>query len=189
MARQLLHRYPIHSFRRLAPILHGLRAVKSPIEVDIIRDAVAITKNGLDKVLSHLKPGVKEYELEADLIGEFTRRRAIMGYEPIVASGKNACTLHYIDNTSTCEAGDLLLIDVGANHANYTADVTRVFPVSGRFTPRQKELYLAVLSRITEFDSANCNRYNSFTVEVGCSAPNGRRASCPWPHQSGGVRV
>jgi len=145
MARQLLHRYPIHSFRRLAPILHELRAVKSPIEVDIIRDAIAITKHGLNKVLSHLKPGVKEYELEADLIGEFTRRRAIMGYEPIVASGKNACTLHYIDNTSTCEAGDLLLIDVGANHANYTADVTRVFPVSGRFTPRQKELYLAVL--------------------------------------------
>ena len=145
MARQLLHRYPIHSFQRLAPILHSLRAVKSSIEVDIIRDAIAITKHGLDKVLSHLKPGVKEYELEADLIGEFTRQRAIMGYEPIVASGKNACTLHYIDNTSTCEEGDLLLIDVGANHANYTADVTRVFPVSGRFTPRQKELYLAVL--------------------------------------------
>jgi len=145
MARQLVHRYPIHSFQRLAPILHGLRAVKNPIEVDIIRGAVTITKHGLDKVLSHLKPGVKEYELEAELIGEFTRQRSIMGYEPIVASGKNACTLHYIDNTSVCEEGELLLIDVGANHANYTADVTRVFPVSGRFTPRQKELYLAVL--------------------------------------------
>ncbi len=145
MARQLIHRYPIHSFQRLAPLLHDLRAVKTAAEVEIIRNAVAITKHGLDKVLSNLKPVVKEYELEADLIGEFTRRRAIMGYEPIVASGKNACTLHYIDNNSTCQEGDLLLIDVGASHANYTADVTRVFPVSGRFTTRQKELYLAVL--------------------------------------------
>lgn len=145
MARQLIHRYPIHSFQRLAPLLHDLRAVKTAAEVEIIRNAVAITKHGLDKVLANLKPGVKEYELEADLIGEFTRQRAIMGYEPIVASGKNACTLHYIDNNSTCQEGDLLLIDVGASHANYTADVTRVFPVSGRFTTRQKELYLAVL--------------------------------------------
>ena len=145
MARQFLDRYPLHSFHRLAPIFHYLRAVKSTAEVDIIRDAIAITKHGLDQVLSHLKPGVKEYELEAELIGEFTRRRATMGYEPIVASGKNACTLHYIDNNGPCQDGDLLLIDVGANHANYTADVTRVFPVSGRFTPRQKELYQAVL--------------------------------------------
>lgn len=145
MARQLIHRYPIHSFQRLAPLLHDLRAVKTAAEVEIIRNAVAITKHGLDKVLANLKPGVKEYELEADLIGEFTRRRATMGYEPIVATGKNACTLHYIDNNSTCQEGDLLLIDVGASHANYTADVTRVFPVSGRFTTRQKELYLAVL--------------------------------------------
>ena len=145
MARQLIHRYPIHSFQRLAPLLHDLRAVKTAAEVEIIRNAVAITKHGLDKVLANLKPGVKEYELEADLIGEFTRRRATMGYEPIVATGKNACTLHYIDNNSTCQEGDLLLIDVGASHANYTADVTRVFPVSGQFTTRQKELYLAVL--------------------------------------------
>jgi Xaa-Pro aminopeptidase len=145
MAHQFLNRYPLHSFQRLAPTLRELRAVKSTAEVDIIRDAIAITKHGLDNVLSHLKPGAKEYELEAELIGEFTRRRATMGYEPIVASGKNACTLHYIDNNGSCQDGDLLLIDVGANHANYTADVTRVFPVSGRFTPRQKELYQAVL--------------------------------------------
>ena len=145
MARQLLHRYPIHSFQRLAPLLRDLRAVKNSAEVEIIRNAVAITKHGLDKVLSNLKPGVQEYELEAELIGEFTRRRATMGYEPIIASGKNACTLHYVENNSPCQEGDLLLIDVGANHANYTADVTRVFPVSGRFTPRQKELYQAVL--------------------------------------------
>ena len=145
MARQLMHRYPIHSHQRLAPLLRDHRAIKNSAEVELIRNAVAITKHGLDQVLSKLKPGVKEYELEAELIGEFTRRRATMGYEPIVASGKNACTLHYIENCSTCQEGDLLLIDVGANHANYTADVTRVFPVSGRFTPRQKELYQAVL--------------------------------------------
>ena len=145
MARQLLHRYPIHSFQRLAPLLHDLRAVKNSAEVELIRNSVAITKHGLDKVLSKLKPRVKEYELEAELIGEFTRRRATMGYEPIVATGKNACTLHYIENNNACKEGDLLLIDVGASHANYTADVTRVFPVSGRFTTRQKELYQAVL--------------------------------------------
>jgi Xaa-Pro aminopeptidase len=145
MARQLLHRYPIHSFQRLAPLLHDLRAVKNSAEVELIRNSVAITKHGLDKVLSKLKPRVKEYELEAELIGEFTRRRATMGYEPIVATGKNACTLHYIENNNACQEGDLLLIDVGASHANYTADVTRVFPVSGRFTTRQEELYQAVL--------------------------------------------
>ena len=100
----------------------------------------------------HLKPGVKEYELEADLIGEFTRRRATMGYEPIVASGKNACTLHYIDNNGPCQEGDLLLIDVGANHANYTADVTRVFPVSGRFTASAERTLSGSPSGATELD-------------------------------------
>lgn len=144
-ARQLMDRYPLHDYRRLAPILRQLRAVKDPVEVDLIRHAVGITKRGFDRVVSSLRPGVMEYELEAELIGEFTRNRAIFGYEPIIAAGKNACTLHYVANDQPCQAGDLVLFDVGASYANYTADLTRVFPVGGRFSPRQRELYEAVL--------------------------------------------
>ncbi|MFM8436311.1 MAG: M24B family metallopeptidase, partial [Planctomycetia bacterium] len=145
LARDLIARYPLHRYERLAPLMRRLRAVKSPAEVDLIRTAIDITDAGLRRVLSHLTPGVKEYELEAELLGEFTRRRARMGYEPIVASGKNACVLHYVDNDAECRAGDLVLIDVGACYANYAADLTRTYPVSGRFTPRQRAVYDAVL--------------------------------------------
>ena len=145
LARGLIARYPLHRYERLAPLMRKLRAVKSPVEVDLIRTAIDVTDTGLRRVLSVLKPGVKEYELEAELLGEFTRRRARMGYEPIVASGKNACILHYVDNDAECRAGDLVLIDVGACYANYSADLTRTYPVSGRFTPRQRAVYDAVL--------------------------------------------
>lgn len=145
MARQLISRYPLHQFRRLAPLLRTLRAVKDQAEVDLLRQAISITRKGFDRVVATLKPGVMEYELEAELIGEFTRNRAGMGYEPIVASGKNACTLHYVANDQACQDGDLVLLDVGASYANYSADLTRVFPVGGRFTPRQRDLYNAVL--------------------------------------------
>ena len=145
LARQLMARYPLHRFERLAPILRRLRAVKDSVEVDLIRHAVGITKRGFDRVVSSLQPGVMEYELEAELIGEFTRNRAIFGYEPIIAAGKNACILHYVDNDQPCHKGDLVLFDVGASYANYTADLTRVFPVGGRFSPRQRKLYEAVL--------------------------------------------
>ena len=145
LARQLMARYPLHHYGRLAPILRRLRAVKDPAEVDLIRHAVSITRQGFDRVAARLRPGVMEYELEAEFIGEFTRNRAVFGYEPIVATGKNACTLHYLDNDQPCQDGDLVLFDIGASYANYTADLTRVFPVSGRFTPRQRQLYEAVL--------------------------------------------
>jgi Xaa-Pro aminopeptidase len=145
MARQLISRYPLHQFHRLAPLLRNLRAVKDQAEVDLLRQAISITRKGFDRVVATLKPGVMEYELEAELIGEFTRNRAGMGYEPIVASGKNACTLHYVANDQACQDGDLVLLDVGASYANYSADLTRVFPVGGRFTPRQRDLYNAVL--------------------------------------------
>jgi Xaa-Pro aminopeptidase len=145
LARDLIARYPLHRYERLAPLMRKLRAVKSPAEVDLIRTAIDITDAGLRRVLSLLEPGVKEYEIEAELLGEFTRRRARMGYEPIVASGKNACVLHYVDNDAECRAGDLVLIDVGACYANYAADLTRTYPVSGRFTPRQRAVYDAVL--------------------------------------------
>lgn len=145
MARQLIHDYPLHDYRRLAPLLRRLRAVKSPAEVDLLRQAIDITDAGLRRVLATLKPGVTEYELEAELAAEFIRRRATFGYEPIIASGRNACCLHYNTNDDVCREGDLVLIDVGACYANYNADLTRTYPVGGRFTSRQRAIYDAVL--------------------------------------------
>lgn len=145
MARRLIDRYPLHHHERLAPLLRGLRAVKSPAEVDLVRAAVAITAAGLERVIETLKPGVMEYELEAEIAREFTRHRGRMAFDPIVASGRNACVLHYHDNAAECRSGELVLVDVGASSANYNADLTRTFPVSGTFTPRQRAVYEAVL--------------------------------------------
>jgi Xaa-Pro aminopeptidase len=145
LARTLLARYPLHRYERLQPLLRKLRAVKDAPEVELVRQAVDITDHGLRRVLSVLTPGVKEYELEAELVGEFTRRRGRMAYEPIVAAGKNACVLHYNDNDQTCRDGELVLIDVGASYANYAADLTRTYPVNGKFSPRQRAVYDAVL--------------------------------------------
>jgi Xaa-Pro aminopeptidase len=145
MARRLMERYPLHRYERLAPLLRRLRAVKDEVEVGLIRHAIDITDAGLRRLCRALRPGVMEYELEAELLHEFTRRRAWMGYEPIVASGGNACVLHYVDNMAPCRAGDLLLVDVGASWANYSADLTRTYPVGGTFTARQRAVYEAVL--------------------------------------------
>ena len=145
MARQLIHDYPLHDYRRLAPLLRRLRAIKSPAEVDLLRQAIDITDAGLRRMLAILKPAVSEHELEAELAAEFIRRRATFGYEPIIASGKHACCLHYTANDDVCREGDLVLIDVGACYANYNADLTRTYPVSGRFTTRQRAIYEAVL--------------------------------------------
>jgi Xaa-Pro aminopeptidase len=145
MARRLMERYPLHRYERLAPLLRLLRAVKDEVEVGLIRHAIDITDAGLRRLCRALRPGVMEYELEAELLHEFTRRRAWMGYEPIVASGGNACVLHYVDNMAACRAGDLLLVDVGASWANYSADLTRTYPVGGTFTARQRAVYEAVL--------------------------------------------
>jgi Xaa-Pro aminopeptidase len=145
MARRLIDRYPLHRHERLAPLLRRLRAVKSPAEVSLIRQAVEITDAGLRRLLAALRPGVMEFELEAELAGEFTRRRGRFAYEPIIASGRNACVLHYVDNDRECRSGDLVLVDVGASYANYASDLTRTYPVDGRFTPRQRAVYNAVL--------------------------------------------
>jgi Xaa-Pro aminopeptidase len=145
LARGLIARYPLHRYERLAPLLRRLRAVKSPAEVAIIQQAVDITDAGLRRLLAALQPGVMEFELEAELAAEFIRRRGRMAYEPIIGSGANGCVLHYLDNDQECQAGDLLLVDAGASYANYSADLTRTYPVSGRFTPRQRAVYEAVL--------------------------------------------
>lgn len=141
----LRRRYPLHTFRRLAPLMHRLRVVKSAAEIELLKEAIRITAQGFVRVAKFVKPGVTEYEIEAEFAHEFTRNRAKFAYTPIVASGANACTLHYIANDQPCRDGDLLLMDVAANYANYNADLTRTIPVSGRFTARQRAIYDAVL--------------------------------------------
>ncbi len=140
-----MHRYPLHDYQRLARVMHRLRAVKSQSEIDLLRVACAITKAGFERVARFVKPGVNEVELEAEFAHEFIRRGGGFAYNPIIASGRNACTLHYIENDQPCRKGELLLLDVAANYANYNADLTRTIPVSGRFTRRQRQVYNAVL--------------------------------------------
>jgi Xaa-Pro aminopeptidase len=143
--RDTRERYPLHDYQRLARLMHKLRAVKSNLEVDLMRQACAITKAGFQRVCRFVKPGVTETEIEAGFAHEFIRRGGAFAYTPIIASGKNACVLHYIQNDQTCRAGDLLLLDVGASYANYNSDLTRTIPVSGKFTRRQRQVYDAVL--------------------------------------------
>jgi Xaa-Pro aminopeptidase len=126
--------------------MHQIRAVKSPEEIDVLQTAADITTKSYDRILKFLKPGVWEFELEAEFMHEFLRNRSRgFAYTPIIGSGYNACVLHYIENNDQCQDGDLVLFDVGAEYANYACDVTRCFPVNGRFTPRQKDVYNAVL--------------------------------------------
>jgi Xaa-Pro aminopeptidase len=139
-------RYPLHDYQRLARLMHQLRAVKSELEVDLLRQACAITKAGFIRVCRFVEPGVTETEVEAEYAHEFIRNGGDFAYWPIIASGKNACVLHYIQNDQTCRKGDLLLLDVAARYANYNADLTRTIPVSGRFSRRQRQVYQAVLS-------------------------------------------
>ncbi len=140
------NRYPLHSYARLAPIMHKLRAIKSESEIELLRKAVEITGLGFQRVLQFVKPGVGEYEIEAEIIHEFIRNKATgFSFEPIIASGFNACVLHYISNRGVCNDGELLLMDFGADYANYAGDLTRAIPVNGRYTRRQKDVYNAVL--------------------------------------------
>ena len=144
--KEIKARYPLHHYERSAPILRGLRAVKSDIEIDLTKKAGAITKDAFVRVLKFVKPGVKEYEIEAEIIHEFIRQGAIgHAYNPIIASGANANILHYNDNNQLCKEGDLILFDFGAEYANYNADMSRSIPVNGRFSKRQKDVYNAVL--------------------------------------------
>lgn len=139
-------KYPLHKYKRIAPIMSKLRAVKSKEEIDQLQVACDITNSAFRRVLKFVKPGVKEYEIEAEFIHEFLRKGSRgFAYEPIIASGANSCVLHYIENDKACKAADILLLDVGAEYGNYNADMTRTIPVSGKFTRRQKDVYNAVL--------------------------------------------
>lgn len=139
-------KYPLHKYERLAPIMHRLRSVKSKWEVELLQKACDITEKGFRRVLNFVKPGVLEYEIEAEWAHEFLRHGSRgFAYEPIIASGANSCVLHYIENSKPCRDSDVLLLDVGAEYANYNADLTRTIPVNGKFTKRQRDVYNAVL--------------------------------------------
>jgi len=143
--RKVLKDYPLHKIERLAPYLHDLRFCKSTEEIKLIKTAIDVTSRGFSKVLRRIKPGITEFEIEAEWAKEFIRRRSKFAYTPIIASGTNACVLHYLQNDQTCRKGQLLLMDVGACYANYNADLTRTIPISGKFSRRQKQVYNAVL--------------------------------------------
>lgn len=139
-------KYPAHNVAKSNPILQRIRSIKESEELDLIQKACDITEKGFRRVLQFTKPGVMEYEIEAEFIHEFIRNRSKgFAYTPIIASGKNANVLHYIENNQQCNEGDLILFDVGAEYANYSSDMSRTIPVSGRYTARQKEVYNAVL--------------------------------------------
>ena len=138
--------YPTHDYERSAPIMHKIRSIKDEVEIALIQKACDLTGSAFRKILKTIKPGVMEYEIEADIIHEFIRNRSRgFAYTPIIASGASACVLHYIDNNRECKAGDVILMDFAAEYANYASDLTRCVPVSGKFTARQKEVYNAVL--------------------------------------------
>ncbi|HBI02343.1 MAG TPA: aminopeptidase P family protein [Flavobacterium sp.] len=139
--------YPAHKVEKSNPILQRLRSVKESEEIDLLQKACDLTEKGFRRVLSFVKPNVMEYEIEAEFAHEFIRNRSKgFAYTPIIASGNNANVLHYIENNQQCKAGDLILLDVGAEYANYSSDMTRTIPVSGKFSDRQKAVYNAVLN-------------------------------------------
>ncbi len=139
-------KYPAHKVGRSNPLLQELRGVKEPEEIALMRTACGITEKGFRRVLDFVRPGVWEYEIEAEFLHEFIRNRSRgFAYTPIIASGNSANVLHYVENNQQCKDGDLILMDVGAEYANYSSDMTRTIPVGGRFSKRQKEVYNAVL--------------------------------------------
>ena len=143
--KKILAKYPAHSVAKSNPILQRLRSVKDPIELDLMQHACNITEKGFRRILSFIKPGVWEYEIEAELLHEFVRNRSKgFAYTPIIASGNNANVLHYIENNKQCKDRDLILFDIAAEYANYKSDLSRTVPVNGKFTDRQKAVYNAV---------------------------------------------
>lgn len=163
-------KYPIHTLARLAPLMHQLRAIKQQREIELLQKACDITKLGFERLLMFVKPGVQEFEVEAELLHEFVRNRSKgFAYQPIIASGANACVLHYIQNDQPCKDGDILLLDVAAEYANYGADLTRSIPVNGRFTKRQRDVYDAVLRvfKAAKGMLVTGNIWDEYHLEVG----------------------
>jgi len=154
----------------VAPIMHELRAIKSDFEIKLMQNACDITEKGLRRILPFIKPGVTEYEIEAELMHEFLKNRSNgFAYQPIIGSGVDSCVLHYIDNNKVCNDGDILLMDFGAEYANYASDLTRTIPVNGKFTNRQKAVYNSVLLVMKE--ATNMLRpgtiFKEYNAEIG----------------------
>lgn len=170
LLKELKSKYPTHQYERCAPLLTSLREIKSDIEVEVIKHACSITEKALRRVLAFMKPGVTEYEVEAEIIHEFIKNRANgHAYSPIIASGANACVLHYNANNQECKDGDLVLMDFGCEYGNYASDLTRTIPVNGKFSPRQKDVYNAVL-RVMKKAKAMLvpgNTFTEYNKEVG----------------------
>ena len=144
--KELRAQYPLHSVKRSAPIMHSIRSRKTQEEVEQMKHAIAITGKAFERVCGFVKPGVKEYEIEAEITHEFLRNGSRgHAYTPIIASGYNACVLHYITNDQVCNDGDVILMDFGCEYGGYASDLTRCIPVNGRFTDRQRAVYNAVL--------------------------------------------
>jgi len=135
----------------VAPIMHELRSIKSETEIALMQNACNITEKGVRRILPLIKPGIMEYEIEAELMHEFLRNRSSgFAYQPIIGSGRDSCVLHYIENNKECKDGDILLMDFGAEYANYASDLTRTVPVNGKFSDRQKAVYNSVLHVMKE---------------------------------------
>lgn len=168
--KQLKKDYPGHNYYRSNPILQRLRSIKEPEEIQLIQTACDITEKGFRRILGFVKPGVWEYEIEAEFAHEFLRNRSKgFAYTPIIGSGYNSNVLHYIQNNQQCQNGDVLLLDVGAEYANYSSDMTRTIPVNGKFSPRQKEIYNAVLRCKKEAEKMLVagNNWYDFHAEMG----------------------
>lgn len=163
-------KFPLHKVERLAPLMRQLRVIKQPIEIELIKRAIEISAKGFKRMAKFLKPNVREYELEAELTHEFLMNRSRgHAFHPIIASGANACVMHYITNNNICKDGEVILLDFGAEYANYNADVTRCLPVNGKFTPRQREVYQAVLKimRISRNMIVKGNTMDKLRKDVG----------------------
>ncbi len=168
--KKLKNDYPAHQYLRSNPILQRLRSVKEPQEIALIQQACDITEKGFRRILGFVKPGVWEYEIEAEFAHEFLRNRSKgFAYTPIIASGNNANVLHYIENNQQCKDGDLILFDVAAEYANYASDLSRTIPVSGRYTARQREVYDAVLrcKKAAETLLVTGNNWYDYHKEMG----------------------
>lgn len=138
--------FPLHNYMRLAPLIYRLRQIKSPVEIELISKACRLTGKAFERILKFVKPGVYEYQIEAEMAHEFISSGCgFADYEPIIASGENSCFLHYVKNDAPCNDGDILLLDYAAGYANYNADMTRTIPVNGKYSDRQKEIYNLVL--------------------------------------------
>ena len=168
--KMIANKFTETTIHEVAPIMHELRAIKSDFEIKLMQNACDITEKGLRRILPFIKPEVMEYEIEAELMHEFLRNRSNgFAYQPIIGSGVDSCVLHYIDNNKACKDGDILLMDFGAEYANYASDLTRTIPVNGKFTNRQKAVYNSVLHVMKE--ATNMLRsgtiFKEYNTEIG----------------------